>query len=74
MLNQEQNQLQATREAAYQLWEHEGRPDGRALDHWLWAEQTGPRRTGPLPDEEKVLEGRPDADMPALLTKDVKGG
>ena len=75
MLNQEQNWLQATREAAYQLWEHEGRPEGRALDHWLWAvEQTGARRPGLLLDEEKVLEGRPDADMPAMLTKDVKGG
>jgi hypothetical protein len=25
-------------------------------------------------DEEKVLAGRPDANMPALLTKDVPGG
>ena len=23
------------REAAYYLWEAEGRPDGRALEHWL---------------------------------------
>jgi len=24
---------------AYALWEAEGRPDGRALNHWLAAEQ-----------------------------------
>jgi hypothetical protein len=23
------------RDAAYFLWEQEGRPEGRALDHWL---------------------------------------
>jgi hypothetical protein len=76
MLNQEQDQIRTTRETAYQLWEREGRPEGRALDHWLWAvEQTGaPSPVQLLLDEEKVLEGRPDADMPAILTKDVKGG
>jgi DUF2934 family protein len=26
---------QQMRDAAYFLWEQEGRPDGRALDHWL---------------------------------------
>ena len=25
-------------------------------------------------DEEKVLAGRPDANIPAMLTKDVQGG
>lgn len=25
------------RQRAYQIWEEEGRPDGRALDHWLRA-------------------------------------
>jgi hypothetical protein len=27
-----------------------------------------------MDDEEKVLAGRPDANFPALLTKDVRGG
>ena len=27
-----------------------------------------------MEDEEKVLAGRPDANIPAMLTKDVKGG
>jgi hypothetical protein len=30
---------QALQDAAYYLWEHEGRPEGRALDHWLQASQ-----------------------------------
>jgi hypothetical protein len=29
---------QAVRERAYQIWEAEGRPDGKELDHWLRAE------------------------------------
>ena len=28
----------------------------------------------PMDDEEKVLAGRADANIPALLTKDVPGG
>jgi hypothetical protein len=28
----------------------------------------------PLDDEEKILAGRPDVNMPALLTRDVPGG
>jgi hypothetical protein len=30
---------QAIRERAYAIWEEEGRPDGRDLDHWRRAEQ-----------------------------------
>ena len=67
------------REAAYFIWEREGRPAGRALDHWRRAiiEACGDechRDDEPLEDEEKVLAGHPDANMPALLTKDVRGG
>ena len=29
-----------TRHRAYAIWEAEGRPDGRALEHWLAAEAT----------------------------------
>jgi hypothetical protein len=29
---------QAIRERAYAIWEQEGRPDGKDLDHWLRAE------------------------------------
>lgn len=27
-----------------------------------------------MDDEEKILAGRPDVNLPALLTKDVQGG
>ena len=32
------------------------------------------RREEPMDDEEKVIANRPDANMPALLTRDVLGG
>lgn len=59
------------REAAYFIWESEGRPQDRALEHWL---QAADRQSGHAEDEEKVLAGRSDANIPALLTKDVPGG
>lgn len=37
LLSGEQNRL--IQERAYQLWEAEGRPEGRAMDHWVQAEQ-----------------------------------
>jgi hypothetical protein len=68
---------QAIREAAYFIWEREGRPHGRHHDHWRQA-LAGPSQTQPddehLEDEEKVLDGRHDANIPAMLTKDVPGG
>ena len=98
----DQSNEHTIRETAYYIWEQEGRPDGRAQDHWLRAiEQAGapgpvvppappPRKSSrrvarrvsqsrhhepdPLEDEEKVLAGRQDANMPAMLTKDVPGG
>lgn len=65
------------RERAYYIWEREGRPDGRAQDHWLQAAASLAHRShanAHADDEEKVLAGRPDANIPALLTKDVPGG
>jgi len=32
------DQRQMIRELAYQMWEIEGRPEGRALEHWVRAE------------------------------------
>ena len=62
------------REAAYFIWECEGRPKGRALDHWARA-LTEVRGTDdkPLGEEEKIMANLP-ANLPALLTKDVRGG
>ena len=31
--------IQRIRERSYQIWEQEGRPEGRDLDHWLQAER-----------------------------------
>jgi hypothetical protein len=65
------------RERAYYIWEREGRPDGRAQDHWLQAAASLARRShanAHTDDEEKLLAGRPDANAPPLLTKDVSGG
>ena len=70
---------QAIREAAYFIWEREGRPEGRAQDHWGRAviEMCPEARKNddePLEDEEKLLAERADVNMSALLTKDVPGG
>jgi hypothetical protein len=70
---------QAIRERAYLIWEREGRPADRAEDHWRRASNDALRnsevRVGELvEDEEKILFGRTDVNMPALLTKDVHGG
>jgi hypothetical protein len=59
----------AVRKRAYFIWENEGRPHGRALEHWQRASAEERLR-----DEEKILEGRPDANIPTLLTKDAPGG
>ena len=61
---------EAVRVAAYFLWENEGRPEGRADEHWERAAAI----EGQMGDEEKVMANRSDANLPALLTKDVPGG
>jgi Protein of unknown function (DUF2934) len=73
------NREQAVRELAYHIWEDEGRPEGRALDHCRYAtiQDFGDERLRsdePMEDEEKILAGRPDANIPPLLTKGVHGG
>ena len=69
---------QAIREAAYYLWEREGRPHGRDRDHWMQAASRLLKPSIPsedtVEDEEKVLAGQADANIPAMLTKDVPGG
>jgi hypothetical protein len=67
------------RDRAYYIWEREGRPDGRAFDHWVRAvREAFPARPARddqrLPEEEKILAGRIDVNMPAWLTRDVLGG
>jgi Protein of unknown function (DUF2934) len=75
MSGSDQDDEQAIRERAYFIWHDEGRPSGRAFDHWLLAcAEERERQNERLHDEEKILAGRLDANMPALLTKDVQGG
>jgi hypothetical protein len=62
----------AVRERAYFIWEREGRPSGRAYDHWVAA--TIEETQDEFAEEEKLLSGRHDTNLPALLTKDVHGG
>jgi hypothetical protein len=64
------------RERAYYFWEREGRPEGRAHEHWSRA--VADRRPADpdcdfLADQEAIVEGLP-ADLPAVLTKDAHGG
>ncbi len=70
------DQDRTVRERAYYIWEREGRPDGRAREHWLRAvaDETLPDHDdGFLSDQEAIVEGRA-ADFPAVLTKDARGG
>jgi hypothetical protein len=76
MLESDRN---AIRERAYFLWLREGRPEGRAQDHWRSAtiEESSKKSDQDaefMEDEEKVLAGRADANIPTMLTKDVRGG
>ena len=75
MSGSNQDDEQAIRELAYLIWKREGCPNGRAFQHWKSAcAQVRDRQNELVDDEEKVLAGRLDANMPALLTKDVQGG
>ncbi|HET6234555.1 MAG TPA: DUF2934 domain-containing protein [Acetobacteraceae bacterium] len=70
---------QTARDRAYFIWEREGRPEGRAHDHWHRAIKEASRHepepdVEPLLEEEKVLAGRVDVNLPALLTRDLPGG
>jgi hypothetical protein len=70
----ERDDEHVVRAAAYYLWMHEGRPDGKALDHWLRAKShSGRSEEELLEEQEKVLRGLP-ADMQAIMTNDARGG
>ena len=47
---------------AYAIWETEGRPEGRDLDHWLQAERESagvvpPPEDGPVPEADAAVSG-----------------
>ena len=62
---------------AYAMWEQEGRPDGRNLDHWLTAENelsvsspaTSPRRTESTKRSTRPTAKAPKAKPRARSTK-----
>jgi len=44
------------RERAYAIWEKEGRPDGKSVDHWLQAEgEIGNERIIAVTNNGKIL-------------------
>jgi hypothetical protein len=58
---------QEVRRVAYELWQREGRPDGRALEHWLKAQRVL-EESRPA---EVVAEATPVA--PASQKPEIKG-
>jgi hypothetical protein len=50
-LNQRRADDVKVRERAYQLWEAEGRPDGRHEEHWYQAERELARRIPTVKEE-----------------------
>ena len=54
-------------EQAYSLWETDGRPEGRALEYWLRAEQAVSEQ--PISDEEAPRrKGPPDRRSASRVT------
>jgi len=55
-------------DCAYAIWEHEGRPDGKHLEHWerakalVAAEQMALRTRGRITDEEAASKAPPGGD------------
>lgn len=64
------NEHQAIATQAYLLWEREGCPDGKALDHWLAAERqwlgAADRPANPTPSKTKR---KPAASKPKARRK-----
>jgi hypothetical protein len=71
---------QVIRETAYFIWKREGvlrdtrRIIGSARTIEIFGDDVCGHDNEYLQDEEKILAGQPDANMPAHLTKDVPGG
>ena len=57
---------------AYHIWEHEGRPEGRALEHWLQAELQFIASTHP--EEEARLALISSTSEIQLLASKRRGG
>lgn len=60
------------RQHAYALWEAEGRPNGRALDHWLRAKRACGVPDGVFLPEERATASRPAVLEPRRSTTDAR--
>lgn len=75
MSGSELDDERAIRERAYFIWVRDGCPEGRAYEHWMHARvEEREHRNEEIYEEEKVMADRTDANLPALLTQDVRGG
>lgn len=65
-----------TRDRAYAIWEAEGRPEGRATDHWLAAEtecRAKPARAGRMRTSTNAAAKRSPSSATATKTKASNG-
>ncbi|HEX2529717.1 MAG TPA: DUF2934 domain-containing protein [Geminicoccus sp.] len=63
--------LQKVRERAYQLWETEGRPEGRDHEFWFRAEQEAGLVTGEERGGEQAPSSDLEPDLGAARTDDI---
>jgi hypothetical protein len=64
------------RERAYAIWEREGRPHGKDLEHWRRAEAeiaAGERPPGATGDDGAVAAAEPDAGSTVTLSHGGRG-
>lgn len=50
-------EMERIRSKAYEIWERDGQPNGRALDHWLEAEGQVVDRTGEADRQDREQSG-----------------
>lgn len=60
--NQDEDRLRRIREIAYDLWEKEGRPEGREHEFWLRAEEIVDGKTDEARSESEDRLDRESAD------------
>lgn len=62
---------------AYSIWEAEGRPAGKDLEHWLQAEREAAEETLPpdsLPPEDGAIDEAPEARLADVIERDEAAG
>jgi hypothetical protein len=59
---------QSIRNRAYAIWEEDGRPDGKHLEHWQKAQSEVAHRAFPNPKSPPASKGRPARPTPIPST------